>query len=114
MTDWKNLIFSPLDLPEPPEVNMDEFIAWHTEQKSYMLKHNKNRVNSTNLYGEYCWHVSWAKWWNTYDTDTPWVCDFDKRFPELVEYLNLFPFTYPRVLDRALLVKTMDYDCFIL
>ena len=28
--------------------------------------------------------------------------------------LNLFPFTYPRVLDRALLVKTMDYDCFIL
>ena len=39
--DWKNLIFSPLDLPEPPEIDMDEFISWHTDQKSYMLKHNQ-------------------------------------------------------------------------
>ena len=38
MTDWKNLIFSPLDLPEPPEVDMDEFIAWHTEQKILHVK----------------------------------------------------------------------------
>ena len=90
--DWKNLIFSPLDLPDPPEVDMDEFVAWHSEQKSYMLKHNQNKVNSTNLYGGYCWHISWAKWWNTYNTAEPWICDFDKRFPELVEYLNLFPF----------------------
>ena len=92
MTDWRNLIFSPLDLPDPPEVDMDEFIRWHSDQKKFMLQHNQNKVNSTNIYGGYCWHISWAIWWNTYKLDNPWICDFDKRFPELVEYINLFPF----------------------
>ena len=92
MTDWRNLIFSPLDLPDPPDVDMDKFLAWHSDQKEYMLLHNQNRINSTKLYGGYCWHVSWAKWYTTYNTDKPWICDFDKRFPDLVEYLELFPF----------------------
>jgi hypothetical protein len=92
MIDWRNLIFSPLDLPDPPEVDMNEFLSWHSDQKAYMLKHNQNRINSTKLYGGYCWHVSWAKWYTTYKTEQPWICDFDKRFPELVEYLELFPF----------------------
>lgn len=93
MTDWRNLIFSPLSLPEPPDVSTDKFISWHAEQKEYMLKHNQNKQNSAKLYGGYSWHVSWAKWWNTYNTSNPWICDFDKQFPELVEYLELFPFT---------------------
>jgi hypothetical protein len=92
MIDWRNLVFSPLDLPDPPEVDTDKFLAWHSDQKEYMLLHNQNRINSTKLYGGYCWHVSWAKWYTTYNTKQPWICDFDKRFPELVEYLELFPF----------------------
>ena len=92
MTDCRNLIFSPLTLPDLPDVDMDEFIRWHSDQKKFMLQHNQNKVNSTNIYGGYCWHISWAIWWNTYELDNPWICDFDKRFPELVEYIGLFPF----------------------
>jgi len=103
MTDWKNLIFSPLALPDPPEVDMDEFVAWHSDQKKFMLQHNQNKVNSTNIYGGYCWHISWAIWWNTYDLDNPWICDFDKRLPELAEYIKLFPFKKIKAL--AFLIK---------
>ena len=92
MTDWRNLIFSPLDLPDPPEVDMEEFLKWHADQKAFMLEHNTNRIKSSKIYGGYGWIISWAMWWNTYKLDNPWICDFDKRFPELVEYINLFPF----------------------
>ena len=50
MTDWRNLVFSPLDFKDPPQVDMDKFIEWHAEQKEYMLKYNQNKVNSTNIY----------------------------------------------------------------
>ena len=92
MTDWRNLVFSPLDFKDPPQVDMDKFIEWHAEQKEYMLKYNQNKVNSTNIYGGYCWHISWAIWWNTYKNKNPWICDFDKKLPELAEYISSFPF----------------------
>jgi len=92
MTDWRDLVFSPLDLPDPPSVDMDDFLAWHTKQKQFMLEHNPNMVNSNAIYGGYSWHVSWAIWWNTYKNADPWISDFDKTFPQLVEYINLFPF----------------------
>ena len=90
MTDWKDLIFSPLDLPDPPELDMDKFISWNSAQKEYMLELNTNRQNSMKLLGGYAWQISWAKR-PTVNNSTKWICDFDKIFPEITEYLELFP-----------------------
>jgi len=85
-----DLLFTPLDLPPPPEIDLKLFNEWHYEQLEFNKKHNPmDRLS--NGKDPYPWKVSWAVWWNTYKLDDPWICDFDKKFPELVDYLNLFP-----------------------
>lgn len=92
---FRNLLFCPLDLPAPPEVDYHKFQEWHLEQIDYNKKYNKTAQLADGKQ-EYPWNVSWAVWWNTYDKANPWICDFDKKFPELVEYLSLFPFVTPK------------------
>ena len=92
MEPFKNLLFCPLDLPEPPVVEYDKFLEWHTEQLEYNKKYNTVAKLSDGKQ-EYPWNVSWARWWNTYQNPNPWICGFEKYFPELVEYFDLFPFT---------------------
>ena len=89
---YKKLLFCPLDLPTPPDVYYNKFNEWHLEQLEYNKKHNKTAAVADGKQ-EYPWQVSWALWWNTYDKPNPWICDFDKKFPELVEYIKQYPFT---------------------
>lgn len=86
----EDLIFIPLDLPPPPSIDLDKFHDWHREQLPYNKEHNYVAARS-NGKESYPWAVSWATWYTTYQSDNPWICDFDKKFPELVEYLSLFP-----------------------
>jgi len=88
---FKNLLFCPLDLPTPPEIDYDDFCDWRIEQAEFNKKHNFTAALADGKQ-TYPWEVAWATWWNTYNTDEPWIAGFDKRFPELVEYIKLYPF----------------------
>ena len=89
--NYKKLLFCPLDFPTPPEVDYNKFNEWHLEQLEYNKKHNRTALVA-NGKDDYPWEVSWALWWNTYDKPNPWICDFDKKFPELIEYIKEYPF----------------------
>jgi hypothetical protein len=89
--DYKDLLFCPLDLPTPPVIDYSKFKVWYNEQLDFNKKHNVTALVADGKQ-EYPWEVSWALWWNTYDKPNPWICNFEKTFPELVEYFKLYPF----------------------
>lgn len=89
--ELKDLLFCPLDLPTPPEIDYGDFCDWREEQREFNEKHNFT-ARLADGKSNYPWQVAWALWWNTWDKPNPWIADFDKRFPELVEYFKLYPF----------------------
>lgn len=90
-----DLLFCPLDLPQPPEIDYDKFCEWRAEQAEFNKKHNFTAALA-NGKDTYPWDVAWALWWNTYDKPNPWICGFEEYFPELVEYIKLYPFVRPK------------------
>ena len=91
-SDLKDLLFCPLDLPTPPEINYDDFCEWRQEQSEFNRKYNFTAALADGKQS-YPWEVAWALWWNTYKKPNPWIADFDRRFPELVEYIEKYPFS---------------------
>lgn len=102
---FHNLIYTPLDLPEPPIVDDDKFEWWANKAAQEHLKISDQRVLLPDgryrrslmsmwksAVGPYAWKSSHAMKETTSETGSPWVLDFNKLFPELVEYLYLFPF----------------------
>ena len=89
--ELKDLLFCPLDLPTPPEIDYGDFCDWREEQREFNEKHNFT-ARLADGKADYPRHVAWALWWNTWDKPNPWIAGFEKRFPELVEYFSLYPF----------------------
>lgn len=103
--NFHNIIYTPIDLPEPPEINWTVFNEWATRTHQEHMALADQRVtlpdgrSRRTLYsiwkdavGEYPWLTSHAIKEHTSENENPWVNNFDKLFPELIEYLQLFPF----------------------
>ena len=102
---FHNIIYTPLDLPPPPEIDREKFNWWASNAAAQHLKTADQRVLLPDgryrrsllsmwksAVGEYAWKSSHAMKETTSETDSPWVMDFDTLFPEIVDYLSLFPF----------------------
>jgi hypothetical protein len=99
-TDFHKLIYTPLDLPPPPEIDWDHFIDWSNRSKVLDTQREKNNLTAVDggryvpasktgkLMHNYPWEPSHA-----IDPSTnTWNAGFDNEFPELVEYIKLFPY----------------------
>jgi len=102
-SEYHKLIYTPLDLPEPPTVDWDKFTAWtekcreldeEKERQTLMASGGGRYVPASKTgkdikdFKEYPWYPAHA-----IDPSTElWNAGFDKEFPELVDYIQLFPF----------------------
>lgn len=95
---FRDLIYMPLDLPKPPEIDLDLFMDWvnscpkivdlikcpDTGEK--ILHFEEKGLQG---WGYYPW-IQVSPLHHGYSKE--WIAGFDKIFPEVVEYINLFPF----------------------
>jgi hypothetical protein len=102
-SEYHKLIYTPLDLPEPPTIDWDKFIAWTEKCRELDEEREKKNLKAAGGgvynpasktgkavkdFAEYPWYPAHA-----IDPSTEeWNAGFDKEFPELVNYIQLFPF----------------------
>ncbi len=91
--DLLDILYTPLDLPIPPEVDTQSLIKWINDNKS-ALEPFKQYAYDNNISSEKNPKIIWP-WnmglvylnWNK-DINPGWICDFDKSFPELSNYMH--------------------------
>jgi hypothetical protein len=90
--DLINLLYTPLDLPSPPDYDPQDIINWINENKDKLDPYKKYAYDHS-LSNERNEKVTWP--WNmglaflNWDDKGPgWLCDFDKRFPDLSRYMH--------------------------
>lgn len=95
---FRDLIYVPLDLPEPPKVDLELFIDWALTKAPAIVNAVKDPLSGQKILH---FEEKGLKGWGYY----PWVqvsafhhgfsdqyiADFDKLFPDVVDYINLFP-----------------------
>src|SRR5712672_2447048 len=92
LDDYKDLVFTPLDLPAPPRVDTDRFIAWMEWVREEGIKRKLSLFGSRyeELSGKpYPWllaPLSYVK--RTHVEDS-----FERDWPEVRSYMDLFPIT---------------------
>jgi hypothetical protein len=87
---YEDLVFSPLALPEPPQVDAGELVAWMTWAREEGYKRGLNRSErgyEARTGRQYPWLMA-----NVYYIERSHVEDsFDRQFPEVMEYARGFP-----------------------
>ena len=98
LDEFKDIIWSPLDLPIVPNIDIGKFLHWgFTESEKYdtdIITNSGNELKSLKKQAIEAlvfspWRYFWAK---HYKSPSEWIGGFDKLFPELVNYCNLYPF----------------------
>lgn len=101
---YAGLIFTKLDLPQVPAIDTTKVLEWMNSADRKLMHTQVRGFNNTFPGKTYPWRPVWAHDGKTWDTD------FAKKFPELVDYIKLFPATaYRRV---CLLAQLPDQDVF--
>lgn len=101
---FKDLLYVPLDLPDVPEIDMDELLTWsmnvspdHPNQRgSIELPDGKTILTpeqaTRNRFGYYPWQSIWMKRSSEFvPENNGWMLDFIEKFPALAEYVNNYP-----------------------
>jgi hypothetical protein len=74
-----DICYTPLDIPKRPDVDISKFLSW--AQSVYPQSCKTGSSNAEDVIGEeYPWDLVWGAFNGT------WIDNFDKEFPELVEY----------------------------
>lgn len=102
---YKNLIYSRLDLPEPPVVDEDKFKWWCEKSHQFLLSLPKiEPIPNTNKKYISAYHLNELVRKTPFPykmypaitkaksmTDDLWVENFNTLFPDLVDYFYMFP-----------------------
>ncbi len=89
--NFDNILYTPLDIPDAPDVDPTEIIKWVKDTRN-----SKNGLNSflsqNNLTAEevdpkYPWDITPA-WFNYTGKGPGWINNFDKKFPEVVSFID--------------------------
>ncbi len=78
-----DIVYTPLDLPPCPRVDLNKLESWidSVYPQTELLKQSGSRlIAGTNQKDEFPWKVVWAK-------ALEWRNNFDKLFPEIVDYV---------------------------
>lgn len=99
---YRRLIYTPLSLPEPPQIDMDQFIAWAWSQQAQdmnqsVVEHQEHpgvlqkspEQKGREALGRYPWQIAWAR---RVAVRPGWEPSFEHLFPELITYIHRFPF----------------------
>ena len=98
-----DILYTPLDIPEPPKVDLDALVAWICKyQEEQEVK--KRQDFSKELKGSYPWNIIYCK------QDYHWYKDFDKEFPALAEYCHtVFDVPHTMISDIVVLHTRNDF-----
>ncbi len=78
-----DIVYTPLDLPPCPKIDLGKLDSWieSVYPQTELLKQSGNKlIAGTNQKDEFPWKVVWAK-------ALEWKNNFDKLFPEIVNYV---------------------------
>lgn len=99
-----DLIYTRLDLPQPPDIDLDALLQWASEPNRQRIDqqglYEKNKANS-----EYPWVAVYACYQNR------WDADLRERFPEIFDYTKNLPATRWR--SVVVLCQRPDRDVFL-
>ncbi len=98
-----DLIYTRLDLPQPPEVDTAALSAWVAEAQRQAIA--EDGLYAQNTGQVYPWVTAYALRRNNFDPS------FAERFPEIVEYIKNFPTT--RWKGISILCQRSDRDVFL-
>lgn len=76
-----DILYTPLDIPEPPTVDIDLLVDWICKYQDEQ-EINDRGDSSKILKDTYPWNIIYCK------TNYNWYRDFDKLFPELANYCD--------------------------
>lgn len=87
-----DILYTPLDLPEPPKLNIEEFLNWidvHREEQAPMRDWLANMyvADENNTKVVWPWNMGLA-YLNWDGTGPGWLSNFNKSFPELSKYFH--------------------------
>lgn len=104
LNKFKDLLYAPLDLPPAPTVDLEELMRWsqsvspdHPNQSGEIKLPNGQVIQTPekvirNKFGYYPWKSIWMKRNPQFvPENNGWMQDFVDKYPELVEYVKLFP-----------------------
>lgn len=81
--EFSDLIYTRLDLPQVPQVDMGVFVEWMADSKRSVM--GEKKLHDDGRSAAYPWRAVHAC------SESAWDADFLRLFPELVFYVNLFP-----------------------
>ena len=85
--DYAGLIFTKLDLPPVPDVDADKVLEWMNSADRKLMHAQIDHFHETFADSKYPWRPVWAH------DGQEWDLEFSTQFPELVQYIKLFPAT---------------------
>lgn len=102
--DYTNLIYSPLDIADSPDINIKDFTEWMVDNEI----ETTTKVRYTEIHKkEYPWVVVSFN----ADSNTKVAEEFRNKFPQLYKHLDNFPIVGDRVL--VFLAQKGDHDIFL-
>ena len=102
--DYASLVFTKLDLPPVPRVDLAKVLEWMNAADRKLMRAQIDGYKATFPSGVYPWRPVWAH------DGSSWDGEFAAQFPELVEYVKLFPATEWRRV--CLLAQLPDQEVF--
>jgi hypothetical protein len=100
----EDLIYTRLDLPQPPEVDTDALMAWALEASGQPTDERQIHDNSPGT-GTYPWVGAYVANHGEFNAE------FARQFPELVEYFKNFP--TKRWRNISLVCQRADMEVFL-
>jgi hypothetical protein len=105
MLDLTKLIYTPLLLDNPPDAPLEKVMQWIRDSKA---EHETLQADPAFRREDEVRRWTWFRRFVTYPGQpTKFLADFDKRFPELIEYVKTFPIQDPSLL---LILQTGNSD----
>ncbi len=75
-----NILYTPLDLPEPPNVDIAKLRQWIDQYKDDQIVENRTDSSKILPADEYPWDIIWVR------NQCEWYKDFAEKFNELANY----------------------------
>lgn len=117
MTDFSNILYSPIDIPTP---EIDSIKLNNLFEKNCLLHYTKlwnfYTIKAENIKINNTPEGFRKNWLNRYNPEiiTEWDNDFEEYFPEMISFLNLLPFkklTHINILKQLKDIPPhIDYD----
>jgi len=109
--NFEDILYTPLDIPEPPNVDPLEIIQWvqdtRTSKNGLNEYLSKNNLTAEQIDPQYPWDITPA-WFNYTGKGPGWINDFDKLFPEVASYIDTYFGIPPEYRGLVLILPMKD------